>query len=129
MTIRPLPIAIALPMLLACFDSDDARQALADIRCDGAQCSASWDGSTERSRVYPESDIAELPEANAPAQWSRCAREIDVDICLEVDGHGRVACFWVQDGWVVAVAPVCMVDGLEDWRHVGLGMAARVFED
>ena len=117
--IRTFTLGIALYTVPACFDSDDSRRALVELRCDDT-CEARWAGTDEWSSVHSIEDIIGLPEVDPGGLWA-CAPDPDVDVCVFVDDHGRVGCFRDEGDWAVAVAPSCAVDGL----NVGIGMVSR----
>ena len=115
------PTIALLFLLTACFSSDDERLNLVELDCQGSECAARWEASEEWSRVWPTSEVEALPAADIPAQWG-CEPDPDVDICAEIDTHGRVGCFRVESAWAVAAAPECASPGTG--HPIGLGMAA-----
>jgi len=127
MQIRTLALSAVVLFASACTaTADGSRRELVELRCSTTECEARWDDSPAWSRVVAADDLVALTEVDQADVWE-CEREPDVDLCVVVDGHGRVGCFRVEGDFAVAVGPACAVSGAE-WLDVGNAMVAKVTE-
>jgi hypothetical protein len=120
--LRSLALAALLLPLANCFDSDDARAELAEVRCWGESCWGRWDGTDQWSRVEVSTALADDDDLDPDQVWE-CAPFTSVDACGVVDSNGHVACWWVYGAWAVAVAPTCAVELGDGWMPAGQSMA------